>query len=44
MDIEVARKRCHEPTVVRAGARTRMAGNYSTLDRYNMPGRITRLP
>ena len=36
MDIEVARRRSHEPT--------RMAGIYSTLDRYNMPGRITRLP
>jgi hypothetical protein len=45
MDIEVARRRCHEPTAarVRAGARTRMAGIYSTLDRYNMPGRINRL-
>ena len=44
MDIEVARRRSHEPTAVRAGARTRMAGIYSTLDRYNMLGRITRLP
>ena len=44
MDIEVARRRSHEPTAVRAGARTRMAGIYSTLDRYNMQGRITRLP
>ena len=41
MDIEVARRRSHEPTAVRAGARTRMAGIYSTLDRYNMLGRIT---
>ena len=44
MDIEVARRRSHEPTAVRAGARTRMAGIYSTLDRHNMLGRITRLP
>ena len=44
VDIEVARRRCHEPTAVRAGARTRMAGIYSPLDRYSMPGRITRLP
>ena len=44
MDIEVARRRSHEPTAVRAGARTRMAGIYSMLDRDNMPGRITRLP
>ena len=44
MDIEVARRRSHEPTAVRARARTRMAGIYSTLDRYNMLGRITRLP
>ena len=44
VDIEVARRRSHEPTAVRAGARTRMAGIYSTLDRYNMLGRITRLP
>ena len=36
MDIEVARRRCHEPTVVQAGARTQMAGIYSTLDWYNM--------
>ena len=43
MDIEVARRRSHEPTAVRAGARTRMAGIYSTLDQYNMLGRITRL-
>ena len=33
-----------EPTAVRAGARTRMVGIYSTLDRYNLPGSITRLP
>ena len=44
MDIEVARRQSHEPTAVRAGARTRMAGIYSTLDRHNMLGRITRLP
>ena len=44
MDIEVARRRSHEPTAVRAGALTRMAGIYSTLDRYSTPGRITRLP
>ena len=41
MDIEVARRRSHEPTAVLAGARTRMAGIYSTLDRYNMLGSIT---
>ena len=44
MDIEVARRRSHEPTAVLAGARTRMARIYSTLDQYNMLGRITRLP
>ena len=44
VDIEVARRRSHEPTAVRAGARTRMAGIYSTLDCHNMLGRITRLP
>ena len=44
MDIEVARRRCHEPTMVRAGARTRLAGIYSALDQYNVLGRITRLP
>ena len=44
MDIEVARRRSHETTAVRAGARTRMTRFYSTLDQYNMLGRITRLP
>ena len=44
MDIEGACRRSHEPTAVRAGARTRMAGIYSTLHQYNLLGRITRLP
>ena len=50
MDINGARRRSHEPTAARpgartriAGARTRMAGAYASLDRNTMPGRVVRL-
>ena len=44
MDIDGARRRSHEPTAagLAAGARTRMAGVYASLDRNAGPGRVTR--